>query len=270
MRRIALLILLVLGLTFPGLAAEIKVEVDESTGSKYTYIMPCWLVKKYEWFLLALNLRRVSDDKTIQHGFQVIYIGRVKRLSIEKGNPLIIRIGDDVRRFPAAFVQTRVESAESAFYLCTLDDMREIVDAFDEGKTVEVEVVGSKRSQTGKLSRKVIVDYKKFLDTIDPDWHYQLSKKKPKAKSKDTTEPPSVPTPPEEKEEVEVTAISPQQEEIEKIRIMVLTRLRREYFAHLEEVLEKREDCQLLQVSDLSVCDTLNTEPGCRCIQCFL
>jgi len=55
-------------------------------------------------------------------------------------------------------------------------------------------------------------------------------------------------------EKVEVAVTTPQPKEPGKVRIGVLTdltaRFDRKYFAHLKEVLGKREDCQLLKLSD--------------------
>lgn len=57
---------------------------------------------------------------------------------------------------------------------------------------------------------------------------------------------------------------TPQPEELEKVRIGVLTDLltnrERDYFTHLKELLGKREDCQVLKLSDPINYDTVDAD----------
>jgi hypothetical protein len=176
MKKTVFVMLLVLGFAFPGFAAEVTEEVDESTGTKYTSIRPCYILKKYEWWYIEMNPLKVSNSQETLYAFQVIHINR-RPLFFKEDSSLIVKIEDKLRGFSAVFTD-RGQDVEVAIYQCTLDDMKEIVNACDQGKSIKAEVVGRKKSMFGELSGQAVVNYKKFLNRVDPDSHYDLSKKK--------------------------------------------------------------------------------------------
>ncbi len=57
-----------------------------------------------------------------------------------------------------------------------------------------------------------------------------------------------------------MAAKTPRPEEAEEVRIGVVTKLERKYFAHLKEVLGKRGDCELMEIIDPISYDKLNVD----------